>query len=184
MSSVPEQTDATTSNVFSLPAGTQVLLVPSVRRPTAWWITITLLAVIATAVIMRWDEAALTRAALAQVAGPGATPVGARGIYAFTGQLTAKSYGLFMMDVDSGTIWCYEMQRGANGEPQMKLVAARSWIYDRYLEEFNVAEPIPSAVKTLVQQKQLNRPAGVSPAPEGAGASPTETPALPANPEK
>ena len=72
---------------------------------------------------------------------------GARGIYAFTGQLTSKSYGLFMLDVDSGTVWCYEFQRAANGEPQMKLVAARSWISDRYLEEFNVADPVPSAVQ-------------------------------------
>jgi hypothetical protein len=184
MSSVPVQTDMTGSNVLSLPAGTQVLVVPSARRPIGSWIIITLLAVIATAIVMRWDEAALTRAALAQVATPGAAPVGARGIYAFTGQLTSKSYGLFMMDVDSGTIWCYEMQRGANGEPQMKLVAARSWIYDRYLEEFNAADPIPSAVKNLVQQKQSNRPAGASPAEEGAAGSPADAPALPANPNK
>jgi hypothetical protein len=151
-------------------------MVPSSRPSTTGWIIITLLAVIATALVMRWDEAAWTRAAFAQVAGAGAAPAGARGIYAFTGQLTGKSYGLFMMDVDSGTIWCYEFQRGLNNEPQMKLVAARSWIYDRYLEEFNVADPIPSEVKTLVQQQQSNRQSGAGSTRPAA--------ALPVNPVK
>ena len=152
-----------------------VVTVPSSRPSTSTWIIITLLAVIATALIMRRDDTAWMRAAFAQ-AGVGAAPVGARGIYAFTGQLTSKSYGLFMMDVDSGTVWCYEFQHGLNNEPQMKLVAARSWIYDRYLEEFNVTDPIPATVKTLVQQQQSNRQTGTSTRPAA--------PALPVTPEK
>ena len=49
------------------------------------------------------------------------------------------------------------MPRGQSGEPQMKLVAARSWIYDRYLEEFNVAEPVPGAVRAMVEQQRSHR---------------------------
>ena len=118
---------------------------------TVWWILAILLAVIATTLIMRFDEGRLTNSVYAQA---GSEQLGARGIYAFTGQLTGKSYGLFMMDVDRGTVWCYEFQRGPHGQPQMKLVAARSWIWDRFLEEFNVAEPVPGDVRLMVEQQK------------------------------
>jgi hypothetical protein len=78
-----------------------------------------------------------------------------------------------MMDVDAGTIWCYEIDRGPHGEPQMKLVAARSWIYDRYLEEFNVAEPVPGAVRDMVEKQRSHRSdqdgggSGATPLPAG-----------------
>jgi hypothetical protein len=114
------------------------------------------LAVLATALILERDDALLLRSAQAQRLS-GAGQAGARGIYAFTGQLTAKTFGLFMMDVDAGTIWCYEIDRGQHGELQLKLVAARSWIYDRYLEEFNVAEPVPGAVRAMVEQQRSHR---------------------------
>ncbi len=150
-------------------------------RQTLGWVMVVVLAVIATALVMRWDDARLMRTTWAQsgVLG-GAGRTGARGIYAFGGQLTSKSYGVFMVDVDTGTIWCYEMRRGTNNELQMRLVAARSWIFDRYLEEFNVAEPIPAAVRAMVQQQRSDRQdagAGkgnatvtdVPPLPEGGG---------------
>lgn len=132
-------------------------------RQAVWWILTVLLAVVATALLTRNDTSVLSGAWAQNAAAiPGA---GARGIYAFTGQLTAKTYGVFMMDVDSGTLWCYELQHGPNGEPQLKLVAARSWIYDRFLEEFNVADPVPSAVKMLVQQQRV----AAVPGAEGGG---------------
>jgi len=157
--------------VVTLPAG----------RQTVWWVMTLVLAVIATALVMRWDESMLARSAAAQPTGVSGVPqAGARGIYAFAGQLTSRSYGLFMMDVDTGTLWCYEMQKGASGQLQMKLVAARSWIFDRYLEEFNVADPIPGAVRLMVQQQRSHRedvgemggkpgPANVPALPEGDG---------------
>ncbi|UCD27312.1 MAG: hypothetical protein JSV03_09270 [Planctomycetota bacterium] len=131
-----------------------VVTTQSGQQNVLWMVTV-LLAVVATALIMRWDEARLTETVYAQV--PGAGQVGARGIYAFTGQLSSKNYGLFMLDVDTGTIWCYELQKGTRGELQLKLVAARSWIWDRYLEEFNVADPIPGAVRAMVEQQRSHR---------------------------
>ncbi len=134
----------------------QIVVMAPPQRQTVWWLLTVVLAVIATALIVRRDESAFVDAAVAQrVAGVG--QAGARGIYAFTGQLTAKTFGLFMMDVDMGTIWCYEMERGPQGEPRMKLVAARSWIFDRHLEEFNVAEPVPDAVRAMVQEQRSHR---------------------------
>lgn len=82
-------------------------------------------------------------------AGAQTPPVGARGIFAFSGQLDAGSHGLFMLDVDQGTLWCYEIER-AQGVRSLRLVAARSWVYDRYLENFNVSGLEPKAVQELV----------------------------------
>jgi hypothetical protein len=113
---------------------------------------------------------------MAQTEGPGDGLVGARGIYAFSGQLTLKSFGLFMLDVDTGTIWCYELSKGTNDELLLRLVAARSWTSDRYLEEFNVADPVPGAVRMMVEQQRAMRQSQVD-AP--VTTAPTKGPALP-----
>jgi hypothetical protein len=96
--------------------------------------------------------------------------------------MTRNSYGLFMLDVDTGTVWCYEVASGAgnDGAKQLRLVAARSWVYDRYLEEFNVGDPTPSAVEAIVarqMEQQRNRSqAGPGATPAG-DAAPTSGPA-------
>ena len=152
--------------------GTQapiVIISPSGRHTVLWLIAV-LLAVIATVLVLRLDDARLMRSAVAQTETPGGAMVGARGIYAFSGQLTARTFGLFMLDVDTGTVWCYELSRAANDELLLRLVAARSWTSDRYLEEFNVADPVPAAVGMMVQQQRSMRqdkrtpPASTAPA--------------------
>lgn len=133
----------------------RVVVVPAGGRQTVWWMLCVLLAVVATALISRRDESWLSSQAMAQVNVPGGPPTaGGRGIYAFTGQLGVKDYGLFMLDVDTGTVWCYEMARSRDGAFQLQLVAARSWIFDRFLEEFNVAKPTPSEVQLMVRQQR------------------------------
>jgi len=130
-----------------------VLMAPS-NRQTVWWVMTVVLAVMATALIMRLDDKAFLRSALAQSVDRGVLPIaGARGIHAFTGQLSSKTHGLFMLDVDAGTIWCYGLEKGRDGETRLRLVAARSWIFDRHLEEFNVAAPTPNEVRMMVQQQ-------------------------------
>lgn len=130
---------------------------PPAARQTVLWVIAVLLAVIATALVLRLDESAMRRgAAWAQEAG-GAGRVGARGISAFAGQITRNTFGIFMLDVDSGTIWCYELTGPAEGVKQLRLVAARSWIFDRYLEEFNVGDPTPAAVADLVDKQVTQR---------------------------
>jgi hypothetical protein len=156
---LPEPTTTKAASASGEPP--RVIVVTQPGRQTVWWVLTVVLAVIATALVTRRDDADWATRALGQV-GSGIPQAGARGIYAFTGQLTSKSYGLFMMDVDSGTVWCYEMQHGPNGDVQLKLVAARSWLYDRYLEEFNVADPVPSAVQAMVQQRQAAQRQGGS----------------------
>jgi hypothetical protein len=154
-----------------------VVLVAAQGRQTVWWVLAILLTVIATVLLFRWDDSRLLRSAMAQTDSfAGGSQVGARGIYAFSGQLTARTYGLFMLDVDTGTIWCYELQRAANDELQLRLVAARSYASDRYLEEFNVADPVPGAVRLMVQQQRALQQGGAGPASTTA---PARGPALP-----
>lgn len=147
-----------------------IVIVSPGGRQTVLWLIALLLSVIATVLVLRLDDTRLMRSAMAQVEAPGGTMVGARGIYAFSGQVTARTFGLFMLDVDTGTVWCYELSRAANDELLLRLVAARSWTSDRYLEEFNVADPVPAAVAMMVQQQrsmrqnQANLPAATAPA--------------------
>jgi len=103
------------------------------ERQTALWIIAVLLAVIATSLCLRGGSLLDVQRAFGQ---EGAA-VGGRGVYAFTGQIAENRHGLFMMDVDAGTIWCYEYVPATR---KLVLVAARTFRYDRYLEDFNNEE--------------------------------------------
>lgn len=154
---------------------------------TLGWVLALILAVLITARVMQPAEPTWLQHAFAQAweGGTGAG-LGARGIFAFPAQMGPKEFGLFMVDVDTGTLWCYEIARGRTGEPFLKLMAARSWMADRYLEEFNVADPTPSQVRALIEQQRALRgtaePPGMTPetpTPPEAQPAPLEVPANP-----
>jgi len=100
---------------------------------------------------MGWSE----KAALAQPMRPGTTG----GIMAFTGQIDKNTYGIMMVDVDAGTLWVYQYREKGN---QLKLLASRSWLYDRYLEEYNNAPPTPSEVSQLIAVQQQKGSGGTA----------------------
>ncbi len=128
----------------------QVVVVPESRSRTATWIIAVCLLVIASCLVLRPDPLVTSVATAQPVAASGA-----RGIFAFTGQLSKTSYGVFMVDVDTSTIWCYEVDPE---KPLLKFVAARSWKYDRYLEEFNIdPDTAPAIVEELVEQQRQRR---------------------------
>lgn len=79
---------------------------------------------------------------------------GARGVFAFTGQLSKGTYGIFMVDVDAMTIWAYEYmaQKGC-----LRLAAGRSWRYDRYLEKYNDCGLPPDAIEQMVEEQRKFR---------------------------
>lgn len=112
---------------------------------------------------------------------------GARGIFAFTGQLDSDRYGLFMIDIEQGTIWVYELE-GGGGARKLRLAAARTWLYDRYLKDFNCAAPSFREVQELVtrERAQLTAQRNSDPAaPELTGPQPAtarERPAAPGPP--
>ncbi len=132
--------------------------VPEKKTPSshaALWMIAVLLAFIAGVLWMR-PSGNVVPAAFAQ-----SSPlVGARGVYAFTGQLDHNRYGLFMLDIEQGTIWCYEIDN-MDGVRKLRLAAARSWIYDRYLRDFNCAAPDFRAVQQLVAQQRATPQATV-----------------------
>ena len=139
------------------------------QNQTALWIIAILLASIATALWVRPGDGPLP-AALAQ----GQALAGARGIFAFTGPLSRDQYGLFMLDVDQGTLWCYAFETGG-GTSKLRLVAARTWIYDRYLQDFNCAAPDFRMVQQLVSQQRAQAGgAGASGRPEDAAGATTK----------
>jgi hypothetical protein len=136
---------------------------------TVHWVIAVLLAVIATALWMR-PAGTVLPTALAQ------TPplAGARGIFAFTGPLDRDQYGLFMLDVDEGTVWCYAFDT-MGGTRKLRLVAARTWVYDRYLQDFNCAPPDFRMVQKLVSEQRA-RPAGEPVSQTPAGEDPARPP--------
>ena len=140
----------------------------------AAWLIVALLGVIALLLAFPRDADWLGRAFAQQ-----APMLGARGVYAFPIQLTAKSYGICMLDVDAGTVWFYEYTPTTH---KLRLASARSWIFDRYLEEYNVEGLAPNEVGELVskqrsQRQQLGAVAGADaaasqpPPAAGGGAS-------------
>lgn len=147
----------------------QAVAVAQPRNQTVLWVIALLLAVIATALLTR-GQSAISRSALAQSADRGGrTEIAPRSVYAFSGQLTRDRFGLFMMDVDAATVWCYELDRGEDSQLHMRLVAARSWYWDRSLEEFNVAAPVPGAVREMVLQQRSHRDLSQPPPVEDDG---------------
>lgn len=144
-------------------------------RQTVWWVIAILLAVIATALVVRPSSGPF-----AMPLAFGDTPMaGARGIFAFTGQIDVNRYGLFMMDVDTRNVWCYEYLPNTR---KAKLVFARSFDYDRYLEDYNNdKDSTPDMIRKMLEEhrkiKERNRQTG-SQADDG-GLS-TNVPGLPA----
>ncbi len=134
---------------------------------TVLWIIAVLLAMIAAGLWTRGSGSVLP-AAFGQQQG---SIAGARGIFAFSGQIDQNRYGLFMLDVDQGTVWCYEIEPATGGSRKLRLVAARTFIYDRYLKDFNCAEPSFRMVEQLVAQ-QRSEPAVE---PDAAAVSPPGT---------
>lgn len=121
----------------------------SAPHPVFWVIAVALV-VIATTLVVRNDGGGLESVAFGQPVTSG----GSRGVFAFSGQLSKGTFGVYMVDVDAMTTWVYEYQ------PQkgcLRLAAARTWRYDRYLESHNVCGLPPGAVEELVEDQRQYR---------------------------
>jgi hypothetical protein len=66
-------------------------------------------------------------------------------------QTARDGYGLAMIDHRNQTVWIYEINSRAPADNKLRLVAARSFKYDRMLDEFNTAKPGPEDVKKVVE---------------------------------
>lgn len=131
---------------------------PSVRL--AVWLMAGAMMVIAACQVLKLDSAGP-----AVAFGQPVSQSGARGVFAFTGQLSKNTYGVFMVDMDTSVIWCYEVDP-AKSNRAMRLVATRNWQYDRYLRDMNNdPDTAPDVIEQLVEQqrkRQLESPGGAS----------------------
>lgn len=125
-------------------------------RDAVLWVIAVLLGMIATALWLRPGDG--LPAAWAQ----GQPTAGARGVFALPGQIDRSEWGLYMVDVDQGTLWCYGIEN-ASGAQRLRLLAARSFVYDRYLQDYNGIGLSFREVQELVA-RQRNAAAGAAPA--------------------
>lgn len=73
------------------------------------------------------------------------------GILVIPVQIERDSYGLAMVDTVSQTLWLYEINNRGPAHSRLRLLAARSWRYDRLLQQYNTSEPKPEQVKMLLE---------------------------------
>ncbi len=120
------------------------------RPHPVYWVIAVALVVIATTLVFQPAGFRAGSIALGQPVRSG----GARGIFAFSGQLSKGSYGVYMVDVDAMTMWLYEYlpQKGC-----LRLAAARTWRYDRYLENLNVCDLPPNVVEQMIEEQRRYR---------------------------
>jgi hypothetical protein len=75
-------------------------------------------------------------------------------------QIERDKYGLAMVDTVSQTLWIYEINSMGPAHNRLKLLAARSWQYDRLLKQYNTAEPKPEQVRMLLEEELGKQPKG------------------------
>ena len=81
--------------------------------------------------------------------------VGAQGFLAVPAQLSSDAYGLYLIDLRNQTILLYGY--GGTWSKGLRLISARSFRYDRQLEDFNSDKPSPQDVQQLLEDA-LNPP--------------------------
>ena len=68
-------------------------------------------------------------------------------------QLERDKYGIAMVDTVGQTLWIYELNSMGPPHNRLRLLAARSWQYDKLLKQYNTAEPKPEQVKMLLEEE-------------------------------
>lgn len=125
----------------------------------ALWANAALLAVIAVVLAFRASGERLPGflpAAYGQ-AGAGFTPpiAGGGGVFIMPAQFSQSVWGVYLLDIDAQTIAAYTYQPGPK---RLDLVAARTYRFDRRLQNFNTGVPSPEEVRELVEREQRRPP--------------------------
>jgi len=120
------------------------------RNKALWLIGVALLA---NAGVMLFSHRSVPELILSNPAqAQDATPMlGARGIYMMPAQLGPNTFGLYLMDVDSSTLCVYKANPDTS---HFRLMAARSFKYDRFLEDFNNDPLTPKDVQKIVEKQR------------------------------
>jgi hypothetical protein len=88
----------------------------------------------------------------------GGQPVSNSEILVVPIQIEREKYGLAMVDTVSQTLWIYEINNTGPAHNRLRLLAARSWQYDRLLKQYNTAEPKPEQVRMLLEEEAGKQP--------------------------
>jgi hypothetical protein len=67
-------------------------------------------------------------------------------------QLGRDSYGIAMVDTVGKTLWLYDVSSRGSARGGLRLLAARSWEYDRLLRDYNCGEPRPGQVRDILER--------------------------------
>ena len=114
---------------------------PGKSASAARWLIVVLLSVFATCLVMELRVGGSS--ARADEAGSG----GQGGVFAVAGKVTPETYGVYLVDLKHGTICLYQYLPGSR---RLRLMAARTFMFDCQLEEYNT-EPEPREIKKLVE---------------------------------
>jgi hypothetical protein len=111
----------------------------------ALWANAALLVAILVVMVGRDNSIKLTPAAFGQ-----AQPLGGGGLYIMPAQISSNIWGCYVMDIDQQTLCGYAM---SGSPPELKLVTARNFRYDRQLGALNTV-PAPSEVKAMLEKEK------------------------------
>ncbi|HNO78034.1 MAG TPA: hypothetical protein PKN33_08225 [Phycisphaerae bacterium] len=128
------------------PQPTQTVYIQSAKPHPIWWVIAGSLAVIAVAMVLRPDGG-IGQPAFAQ----STMSASAHGIFAFSGQVSKNAYGVFMVDTDAGTIWCYRIDPNSG---KLQLVSGRFWRHDSRLENWGT-EPSTKVIEEILEEQRL-----------------------------
>lgn len=133
-------------------------------RAAGPWVAVALLGVVAGLLIAQLFAAP---PALAQT---GSAEGHASSVFAIAGQLTRDTYGLYLVDVPNSTICVYQY---LPIDRRFRLMAARTFLYDRQLDSYNSDSPTPAEVRDLVAEARRVKEVPPRPATGPATAGPT-----------
>ena len=125
----------------------------------ALWANAAMLALLALALFNRsGGDINLAQKAYGQAPGI----AGGAGVYIMPGQLAERTWGCFLLDVDSQTLTAYEYKPGPPS--RLVLAAGRTYKQDRKLTNFNTTPP-PAEIQQIIEreQKALRGPVGGAP---------------------
>ena len=108
-----------------------------------------LLLLILLVLIGRDNRLALASTAMADSPAP-AGSTGGNGLFVMPGQLSPNTWGCYLMDTDHQTLSVYQY---TPSEQTLRLVAARSFRYDRMMGNYNTAPP-PLDIRDLSERSE------------------------------
>ncbi|MDD4890009.1 MAG: hypothetical protein PHU85_08770 [Phycisphaerae bacterium] len=125
----------------------------------ALWLVVVLLAVNAAILLLQPNGGP----AYAQTSiGAAAGRVDNGGVFVVPAQISKDLYGAYLVDSRSGSVVVYTFNPNSN---KLKLAAARTFVYDRYLEDYNT-DPSPAMIADMVSKAKPIRPGGSDEKPD------------------